>query len=617
MGGEHRLAVHHRVDDGGAVRVFAVVLSVLYALAFGVPTVLALNGYYGKTGVVKAGATGTLAPSIDVNTVGEVLAGSPAARAGIVPGDVVVPLDAEHALPVQQLFHRVAAGQPLPYAVIHHGQRRVVSIVPVPDRRFAPDSALIVAQLIRGFLIVLMGAVLVLLRPSIMTAAFFVLCLQFGELAHPTANMELVVAVPFFWKPLFLVLTCIVTGAGPAVAAIFCMRFPTGEPLPSWRRWERVMIALASFTVLDYFFALVTGATYTQLGTTLYRIFTVASWLSYAIATVAFLVRYRNASGEDRARLRWVAIGLGSFLLSYLLFWISQNVPSAPNELNTWSQFINVLPMTVLYAVVRHHVIDVRLAGGRAIAYATLSAVPVGAFSIIDWALSNQLQQTRFGVLVEVCVAIAFGFWVNSLQHRIDNVIESLFFRARRIAEERLRSVGRRIVHITERAPLDETLVREPFESLGLTSSALFRSIGGTYIRVAQRNWPDDELKEIDSNDDLMLELVATRAPVILDKIGWCGYVAGTQRPVLAYPILVRQELVGLLLLGAKRDGEPFDALEQAALQNLVESAAMTYDHLEAIEQRYLADELQRALEETLRENLALRELRAHEASDT
>src|ERR1700681_3232120 len=379
VGSEHRLAIHHRVDDGGALRVFAVVLSVLYALAFGVPTVLALNGYYGKTGAVKAGAIGTLAPNVDVNAVGEVLAGSPAARAGIVPGDVVVPVDAEHALPVQQLFHRVAAGRPIPYAVIHQGQRRVVSLTPFAVRGSPQDNALIVAQLVRGFLIVLIGAVLVLLRPSIMTAAFFVLCLQFGELAHPIANMELVAGVPYFGKPFFLVLTCIVTGAGPAVAAIFCMRFPTGEPLASWRRAETVMIALAALTVLDYLFALVVGATFTPLGNTLYRIFSVASWLSYSVATVAFLVRYRNASGEDRARLRWVAIGLGSFLVSYLCFWISQNVPSAPNELNTWAQFINVLPLTVLYAIIRYRVMDVRLAGGRAIAYATLSAIPVGA----------------------------------------------------------------------------------------------------------------------------------------------------------------------------------------------------------------------------------------------
>ncbi len=99
------------------------------------------------------------------------------------------------------------------------------------------------------------------------------------------------------------------------------------------------------------------------------------------------MVRYRNASGEDRDRLRWVAIGLGSFLVSYALFWTSQNVPSAPAELSVWAQFVNVLPLTVLYAVVRHRVIDVRLAGGRAIAYAVLSAVPV-----------DGLQHHRLGV---------------------------------------------------------------------------------------------------------------------------------------------------------------------------------------------------------------------------
>jgi hypothetical protein len=302
--------------------------------------------------------------------------------------------------------------------------------------------------------------------------------------------------------------------------------------------------------------------------------------------------------------------------VSYALFWFSQNVPSAPAELTTWAQVVNVLPFAVAYAVVRHRVIDVRLAGGRAIAYAVLSAVPVAAFSLIDWALSNQLAQTRLAVLLEVCVSIAFGFWVNASQRRIDNLIETLFFHARRVAEERLRGVARRVAHVTERTPLDETLVREPFESLGLTSSALFRLIDGTYARVAQRGWPDGVLPVINPNDDLALELLTTRAAVDVEKIAWePGAAVDALRPCTAYPLLVRQELVGLLLLGAKRDGERFDALERGALQALVEAAAGAYDHLEAVEQRALAVELQRALEEARRENEALRELRARAAS--
>ncbi|MDP9107216.1 MAG: hypothetical protein M3N49_14960, partial [Candidatus Eremiobacteraeota bacterium] len=592
------------------------VLSVLYALAFGVPTVLSLNGYYGLTGITKAGATGTLAPGADVNTVGSVEPRSPAARAGIVKGDVVALVEAEHMPVVLQLFHRVVAGRPTAYAVTHEGRRRIVTLTPFRTPASTRERALVVAQLVRGFLIVLMGALLVLLRPSIMTAAFFVLCLQFGELAHPIGNLELVVGLPLFWKPLFLALTCVVTGAGPATAAIFCMRFPTGEPLPLWRPVEKVMIAVGAFTILDYFFALVAGTTYTPLGTALYRVFIVASWLSYLVATVSFLARYRSASGEDRDRLRWVAIGLGSFLVSYALFWIAQIVPSAPNELSTWAQFVNALPLAVAYAVIRHRVIDVRIAGGRALAYALLSAIPVAVFSVIDWALSNQLAQTRFAVFVEVCVSIAFGFWVNASQRRIDALIETLFFHARRVAEERLRGVARRIAHVTDRTPLDETLAREPFEALALTSSALFRLIDGTYVRVAQRGWPDDVLPVLDPNDDLALELVATRAPVDVDKIGWDpGAEVRSRKPALAYPILVRQEPVGVLLLGARRDGERFDALERASLHVLVESAAMTYDHLEAVEQRNLAAELQHALEETRRENETLRELRARAAS--
>ncbi len=76
-----------------------------------------------------------LAPGTDVNTVGTVEPGSPAARAGIVPGDVVVPVEAEHALAVMQLFHRVVAGRPIAYAVIHDGQRRVVPLTAYPGPR--------------------------------------------------------------------------------------------------------------------------------------------------------------------------------------------------------------------------------------------------------------------------------------------------------------------------------------------------------------------------------------------------------------------------------------------------------------------------------------------------
>jgi S1-C subfamily serine protease len=130
------------------VRIFVVVLSVLYALAFGVPTVLALNGYYGTVGLVRAGAIATLAPNVDVNTISSVAPGSPAARSGIVPGDVAVPLAAEHALVVQQLFSRVAAGRPIPYVVLHNEQRRVVMLTPTLEttkrahRLRTPDSCM-------------------------------------------------------------------------------------------------------------------------------------------------------------------------------------------------------------------------------------------------------------------------------------------------------------------------------------------------------------------------------------------------------------------------------------------------------------------------------------------
>ncbi|HEX3462859.1 MAG TPA: hypothetical protein VHS78_02230 [Candidatus Elarobacter sp.] len=585
------------------MRVFVVVLGVLYSLAYAVPTVLALNGVYGSVGIVKAGASGVLPPGADVNTVGSVTPGSAAQRAGIAPGDAAVKTSAEHAPAFEQLYDRAIAGRATDYTVVHEGRRRVVSLVPRAAPLSPADATLIVAQLVRGLLIVAIGGLVVLLRPSVMTAAFYALCLQFGELAHPANNLELLVAVPLFWKPLFLILTGVVSGGSPAAAAIFCMRFPSGRPLASWRRVERAMVLVALFTIADYLLALLAGGTYTQTGTRLYGLFTVASWLCYAVATAAFMMRYLRSSGEDRARLRWVAIGLGSFLVSYGLFWASENVANAPARLATYAQFLNVLPFTVAYAIVRHRVLDVRVAGGRAIAFAVLSAIPVIAFSLIDWALSNGLQQTRLAVVADICLAVVFGFWVNSMQRRIDRLIDSVFFHARRVAEQRLAAAARRIQHVTHHTAADQMLVDEPYEALALRSAALFRRTDEVFVRVAERSWPDEALAFVDENDPLVLDILATHAPVPFGAHG------------LAYPVFVRQEPVAILLLGDRADGERFDALERDAVEGLVRAAAMTYEHLDALEQRRFADELQRALEEYRHENAVLRERLAREVS--
>jgi hypothetical protein len=589
---------------------------VLYTLAYGVPTVLYLTGYYGTSGIVKAGAIGPLPPQTNVNTVGRVAPGSPAAGAGIVPGDVVVRQQTEHAAAFEQLFDRSVAGRPQPYAVVHEGRRQVVTMTPVALRPAGADYAVIVAQLVRGFAIVVIGALLVLFRPSVMTVAFYILCLMFAEIAHPGGNLELVDALPPFWKPLFLTVTCFVSGAGPAVAAIFCIRFPTGTPLPSWRAVEKVMIALAAITIVDYFGAIVAGSTFTQLGSRLYGLFSIASWLSYAVATAAFMVRYAQASGEDRHRLRWVAIGLASFLVSYALFWISQNVASAPNELATWAQFLNVLPLTVLYAVVRHRVIDVRLAGGRALAYTALSAVPVLAVKVIDVIVSRQLQQTKLALVAEIVVALGFGFWLSASKRKIDDLIEWAFFHPRQVAEARLRRVARRVEHATERGVVDDMLVREPFEALQLDSIALYRRVDGPYVRVAQYGWPVDVLAQIDANDTLALELVASREPVSVDAIAWPAARTLTGvRPSLAFPVIVRHEVAAMLIAGAKRDGERIDGLELDAIVGLVQAAGMAYDHLDALEQERVADELRRALDAARAESETLRGLLGREAS--
>src|SRR5665213_1079571 len=85
--------------------------------------------------------------------------------------------------------------------------------------------------------------------------------------------------------------------------------------------------------------------------------------------------------------------------------------------------------------------------------------------------------------------------------------------------------------------------------------------------------------------------------------------------PVLAFPLIVRYDVAGLLLLGEKRDAERVDGLELAAVQALVVAAGLAYDHLDALEQQHVADDLRRALDEARAESATLRGLLGREPS--
>jgi signal transduction protein with GAF and PtsI domain len=199
----------------------------------------------------------------------------------------------------------------------------------------------------------------------------------------------------------------------------------------------------------------------------------------------------------------------------------------------------------------------------------------------------------RLARFVEIAVAIGISFWLNSLEKRVETVVESIFFRRRQAAMRRLARSTEAVHNANEIQTVFDFVVREPTEALSLSSAAVFlQREAGFFQRIDAQGWSETTLARIPHDDPLALNLEAEFEPMHVADIGWhpSGLPGGSAAPILAVPLVARRELTGILLYGAHSNGADIDPDEVSAIFDLAKAAQATYDHLRVVE---LLDEVE------------------------
>lgn len=326
------------------------------------------------------------------------------------------------------------------------------------------------------------------------------------------------------------------------------------------------------------------------------------------IAIVTLIAGFVRLDAPQRQRLRWVVAGFTVYYAAVIYQMLSVYLP-AQGWPPAWSNagwtsdvlngFVVFIPITVAYAVLKHHVLDINFVIGRGLVYGILTSLAVATFAIVDWFIGTVLAQTRLAVAGEVVAAIAIGFWLNGLHSRVDRFVDAVIFRRRHLAEQRLLRVAAGLPHAQTGESVASMLIDEPISALGLLSGGLFRRTpDGDYRCVLERGLREVADVRISSGDALGVHLYGERGPVFLHHIDWSfpGLPDGPAAPVVAFPVFVRFELQGIAFYGPHSTGEAIDPDEIKALQSLSIGAAAALDHLEAAELRRQLDDTQRML---------------------
>ena len=565
--------------------------------------------------LISAWSLGTLAPRVACmwsacpdnglevsygGVVNGVDRGSPAAKAGIVPGDRIVP-------PLPRGLTRDPP-ETLAFNLKHGGAVRSVVLAPVPRTMTRTEQLRLLALCASYLLFVIVGSALLLLRPSAMTWAFYLYCIfrRYGDLFFYWPGSS-----AFFW---FNALAfAALGGASCALVTIFALRFPANK-VDGWRRpLNAAALLLAVLFPFAWLYVFVRLDFLGLPADSLVRLLVDATSLVYAGAAAIFLVTLFASRDDERQRMQWI-------LVFPILLLVRVAVINIPRTMPVWfSDLLTALavfiPLTVAYAVARRRVFDVQFVISRALVYGVLTTFIAGTFLLLDWFMSKQFAQTRFTLTAEIIFALALGSSLNALHHNVDRLVDGIFFRQRHFAERRLAKAAAAITRAESFTTVDQFLVHEPVQALGLVSAALFRSNNrGGFVRRLDVGWSHGDVTELTPNDPLVLHLVAENVPVRVSEVTWSfDEPPRLANSLLAMPVLLRDQIVAIAFYGPHRTGADIDPDEQKSLVPLVERAGAAYDHIDAEALRAKVELLTRDRESKEREIARLRaEAKAH-----
>ncbi len=532
-------------------------------------TTLPAQEDFGLHFIVPVGAPGTI-------KVTEVDPGSPAAKVGIRPGDIV---SYGNTLRDRARILYATAGSRVIVTV--NGSRAV----PLTARRIDRAEFVWVPLIIRlAFLLV--AALLAWRRPEDPAARSLVaflwcygLAISLGKGILPSPLLSLIV-LQIANLVLFLL--------GTAAAAAFAAKFPSGTAKPTPRKlstFAQILAVLTAFAVVGTEWVPRDANTLSLLAAG----FLLAFILLGVLVLATLIVAYMQGVPSERERRRWVFLMLALGLAGPLVEVIVTAVFGYQQLVDDLMLIpLGLLPIGLAYVILRHRVIDIGFVINRAVVYTAVSIIIVAVFVIVETLLSKYVEQTSHAgsVAVQLVVALVLGFSVRAIHTRVDRFVDALLFRERHLAEAAIRLLALDAAYITDAGVLLSRCVKTVQCYTHARAAGVWISQSPTY-HPAHTTFKG--AIDVDENDTAVVAMRARRVVVELRETD--SALPG----VLAFPMIVRGELLGILVCGAKTDDEAYDPDERDALAALAVSVGHALDAIEIRDLRRRLEELSRS----------------------
>ena len=321
-----------------------------------------------------------------------------------------------------------------------------------------------------------------------------------------------------------------------------------------------------------------------------YRPFVNQSLMSLMITLIVLAAAWWRAPTVEKHRVGLLAAAFACIVINQGWFQLLGVIfgPRTSEYLNSWPTLAMdivvgvVAPILFAYAILRHRVLDLGFALNRTLVYSVVSAILLGAFGQIEWAIDHfvKIEGREQNALIDAAIALVVFLTFHRVRDFVEHAVETLFFRAWQEKEVDLRRFVSDAAFVTRRDALLTGFVGalRRFAD-GADCAVYMKAPDGRFARAA------GELagapRALDPDEPAVVRLRAERKPVEPDAVGSALTAA------LLCPLLHRDEVIGAVLMAPREAGGAYrpdeaDLLGWAAQRVGIDLHALEVEQLQA-----------------------------------
>jgi sigma-B regulation protein RsbU (phosphoserine phosphatase) len=502
-------------------------------------------------------------------------------------------------------------GSPIRYTVEAGNQRRTITVSTIKFR-LRDFFIVFLVPFVGGLAILVLGFIAYTLKPNVSTSwVFFFVCLSLTNYMVTGVEMQSTFR--------FIHLNYISTPLMPATLFHLGLIFPDRKkiikrfPILEYLIYAPTFLLILGYQIYLFNFSdAATKAWVTDIGTinTVNRLFSFAC----VIVLIAVLIHssYKAATNVSKQRARMILFGvtmafLPSAIVTTAVFVLKANFP-----LNFLVFFVIFFPASIAYSIVRHNLFDADAIIKRTVGYVFVTGIVIGAYLLVSVVLNVYMGQYQLAQSRAFPILFSLGFILvfNPLRDRIQVLVDRLFFRKEYDYGAIVEKVGGAMTSLLELPQILKRLTQTFMEEMFInTSSVMLLNPAHSAYQVALADGErqqDIESMEFKHNDTLMQIVEKEKKeltkydmiedPKYKEVSEVCAASFEALHASLMVPLVYQDQVIGLLSLGEKKSGKPYNREDIDLLRTIAHQGAVAIENAmmieEVIEKERMEEEL-------------------------